>query len=64
MFTTTKVYHFLVCVRWVYHGHFLFLVFLHCTTTTWKIDRRAMTTETLDLMEAVLCNIQPGRCKP
>jgi hypothetical protein len=37
---------------------------LHRTTMVWKINRRAMTTEIPDLMEAALCIIQPGRCKP
>lgn len=26
-FATTRVYYSLGCVRWVYHGHFLFSVF-------------------------------------
>ena len=61
-FTTTTVYHSLTLYAGYPKDIFFSSLLLHHYHLV-KRNRRAMTTEIPDLMEAVLCNIQPGRCK-
>jgi hypothetical protein len=63
-FTVTRsIFPLRICMLDIPRG-FSFSGLLDHTAIVWKINRRAMTTEIPNLMEAVLCNIKPGRCKP